>query len=170
MSARLTALTPVLRPIERLTYAICGVDESKEQHWIGYAVGMLLFSLVGFLLLYALQRLQDVLTDFGEAHLLHRVLHVPPTALPVELSVPLSKRTRKRLHRDVGLAALSGLSAFLTIEIMCGLWIGTGWTDRSRAIAVSGRVGGVLQSAGDDQLGGAGPPFIERGLFAVFAS
>jgi len=56
-----TLLTPVLRPIERLTYAICGVDESKEQHWTGYAVGMLLFSLMGFLSLYALMRLQALL-------------------------------------------------------------------------------------------------------------
>ena len=62
-----TLLTPVLRPIERLTYAICGVDESKEQHWTGYAVGMLLFSLVGVISLYALQRLQAVIPFFNPA-------------------------------------------------------------------------------------------------------
>jgi potassium-transporting ATPase potassium-binding subunit len=56
-----TLLTPVLRPIERLTYKICGVDESQEQHWTGYAVAMLLFSLAGFLSLYALMRLQALL-------------------------------------------------------------------------------------------------------------
>jgi K+-transporting ATPase ATPase A chain len=56
-----TLLTPAVRPIERLTYAICGIDESKEQHWTGYAIGMLLFSLVGVLWLYALQRLQAVI-------------------------------------------------------------------------------------------------------------
>jgi K+-transporting ATPase ATPase A chain len=62
-----TLLTPVLRPIERVTYAICGVDESKEQHWTGYAVGMLLFSLVGVLSLYALQRLQAAIPLFNPA-------------------------------------------------------------------------------------------------------
>jgi K+-transporting ATPase ATPase A chain len=62
-----TFLTPVLRPIERLTYAICGVDPSKEQHWTGYAIGMLLFSLVGFLFLYALMRLQAVIPFFNPA-------------------------------------------------------------------------------------------------------
>jgi potassium-transporting ATPase potassium-binding subunit len=62
-----TLLSPVLRPIERLTYAICGVDETKEQHWTGYAVGMLLFSLVGVLSLYALQRLQGVIPLFNPA-------------------------------------------------------------------------------------------------------
>jgi K+-transporting ATPase ATPase A chain len=62
-----TVLTPVLRPIERLIYAICGVDESKEQHWTGYAVGMLLFSLAGVLSLYALQRLQAAIPFFNPA-------------------------------------------------------------------------------------------------------
>ena len=60
-SGERTFLTPVLRPVERLTYAICGVDESKEQHWTGYAIAMLLFSLAGFLSLYALQWLQAFL-------------------------------------------------------------------------------------------------------------
>jgi K+-transporting ATPase ATPase A chain len=60
-SGERTLLTPVLRPIERLTYKICGVDESQEQHWTGYAIAMLVFSLAGFLSLYALMRLQAAL-------------------------------------------------------------------------------------------------------------
>jgi K+-transporting ATPase ATPase A chain len=56
-----TFLTPVIRPIERAFYAISGVDPDREQHWTTYAVAMLLFNGAGFLLLYALQRLQDVL-------------------------------------------------------------------------------------------------------------
>src|ERR1700720_542618 len=53
-----TFLSPVLRPVERAIYWCCGVDEKEEQHWLPYAVAMLLFSVVGFLTLYALQRLQ----------------------------------------------------------------------------------------------------------------
>jgi K+-transporting ATPase ATPase A chain len=53
-----TFLSPVLRPIERAVYWCCGVDEKEEQHWLTYAVAMLFFSVVGFLTLYALQRLQ----------------------------------------------------------------------------------------------------------------
>jgi len=53
-----TFLSPVLRPVERAVYWCCGVDEKEEQHWLTYAVAMLLFSVVGFLTLYALQRLQ----------------------------------------------------------------------------------------------------------------
>jgi K+-transporting ATPase ATPase A chain len=51
-------LSPVLRPVERAVYWCCGVDEKEEQHWLIYAVAMLFFSIVGFLTLYALQRLQ----------------------------------------------------------------------------------------------------------------
>jgi potassium-transporting ATPase potassium-binding subunit len=53
-----TFLSPVLRPVERAVYWCCGVDEKEEQHWLTYAVAMLLFSVVGFVTLYALQRLQ----------------------------------------------------------------------------------------------------------------
>jgi K+-transporting ATPase ATPase A chain len=53
-----TFLTPVLRPVERAIYWCCGVDEKEEQHWLIYAVAVLFFSVVGFVTLYALQRLQ----------------------------------------------------------------------------------------------------------------
>src|SRR5471032_3548690 len=56
-----TFLSPVLGPLERGLYRLAGVDEKTEQGWVGYTVAMLVFSLVGFLSLYALQRLQAVL-------------------------------------------------------------------------------------------------------------
>ena len=56
-----TILRPVLRPIEIGLYRLCGVDEKSEQHWTTYAVAMLLFSVMGFVVLYALQRLQAFL-------------------------------------------------------------------------------------------------------------
>jgi K+-transporting ATPase ATPase A chain len=56
-----TLLSPVLRPIERALYAMSGVKETDEQHWITYGVAMLMFSLAGFLSLYALMRFQDML-------------------------------------------------------------------------------------------------------------
>jgi K+-transporting ATPase ATPase A chain len=54
-------LTPVMRPVERLFYRLAGVDETREQNWLGYAMAMIAFSIFGFLSLYALQRLQGVL-------------------------------------------------------------------------------------------------------------
>jgi K+-transporting ATPase ATPase A chain len=56
-----TILSPMLRPIERAIYWICGVEEETEQHWTIYAAAVLIFSFVGFLVLYGLQRLQNVL-------------------------------------------------------------------------------------------------------------
>src|SRR6476661_6368516 len=56
-----TFLSPALRPVEAALYGISGVDEKREQHWLTYTVAMLLFHVGGFLILYALMRLQGVL-------------------------------------------------------------------------------------------------------------
>jgi len=53
-----TFLDPVLSPIERLIYRICGINPAVEMGWAGYAVSMLAFSLISMIFLYALQRLQ----------------------------------------------------------------------------------------------------------------
>jgi K+-transporting ATPase ATPase A chain len=54
-------LTPLVRPLERVFYRLAGVGETREQSWLAYAMAMLVFSLIGFLSLYALQRLQGYL-------------------------------------------------------------------------------------------------------------
>jgi potassium-transporting ATPase potassium-binding subunit len=56
-----TFLSPVLRPVERAIYWMGGVDERREQSWLMYAVGMLLFHVGGFLILYGLMRFQALL-------------------------------------------------------------------------------------------------------------
>jgi K+-transporting ATPase ATPase A chain len=53
-----TFLDPVLRPVERLIYRICGVDENKEMRWQEYGATMLVFSGVSLILLYLFERLQ----------------------------------------------------------------------------------------------------------------
>ena len=50
-----------LAPVERLCYRAAGVDPAEEQHWTGYAAGMLFFSAASMLLTYAALRLQHVL-------------------------------------------------------------------------------------------------------------
>src|SRR5271156_1662548 len=54
-------LSPVLRPIEHSFYLLAGVDETREQSWFLYAIALIAFSIAGFVSLYALQRLQNVL-------------------------------------------------------------------------------------------------------------
>src|ERR1700688_1993289 len=56
-----TWLDRVLRPFERLTYRLMGIDSSKEHDWKQYTLAMLLFSLVGCLFTYAILRLQNIL-------------------------------------------------------------------------------------------------------------
>ena len=53
-----TWLDPVLRPIERLIYRTCGIDEQKEMKWTEYGVAMLVFSAASLLLLYLIERVQ----------------------------------------------------------------------------------------------------------------
>src|SRR5262249_7745920 len=66
-----TFLHPLLRPIEVLTYRVCGVREDQEQRWTQYAASILAFSLVSFFFVYLLQRLQGWLPlnpqSFGAA-------------------------------------------------------------------------------------------------------
>src|SRR5262245_23178259 len=56
-------------PIERFLYMLCGVDPDREQDWKQYTLALLVFSVFGVLVTYALQRLQGVLPlnpqDFG---------------------------------------------------------------------------------------------------------
>ena len=56
-----TPLDPVLGPVERLTYRICGVDPQEGMTWKTYALAMLWFNMAGFVVVYLLQRLQGVL-------------------------------------------------------------------------------------------------------------
>src|SRR6266446_7453878 len=56
-----TFLDPVLAPIERLIYRVCRVRPGSEMTWAEYAVAMLVFSMVGMIVLYAMQRLQAFL-------------------------------------------------------------------------------------------------------------
>ncbi len=56
-----TWLDPVLRPIERLIYRLCGVNAQAEMSWRQYAYAALGFSAVSLLLTYAIERLQAML-------------------------------------------------------------------------------------------------------------
>ena len=53
-----TWLDPILRPIERLIYKLCGVNASEEMNWREYAFAMLGFSAVTLVVTYAMERLQ----------------------------------------------------------------------------------------------------------------
>jgi len=52
-------LSPLLDGPERLLYRVLRVDEKREQDWKSYAKSLLVFSLVGWLLLYLILRTQN---------------------------------------------------------------------------------------------------------------
>jgi len=53
-----TWLDPVLRPIERLIYKLCGVNADKEMNWREYAYAVLGISAVSLVVTYGFERLQ----------------------------------------------------------------------------------------------------------------
>jgi len=56
-----TLLSPALAPVERGIYRLCGIHPERDQHWTRYAFAMLAFNVAGWLLLYAILRLQHLL-------------------------------------------------------------------------------------------------------------
>ncbi len=54
-------LSPVLRPVERGTYRLMGIDEEKEQTWIQYGVSVLAVTVVSLVFSYLVMRFQDKL-------------------------------------------------------------------------------------------------------------
>jgi len=56
-----TFLDPVVKPAEKLTYRLFGVDPEKEQSWLQYTIAMLVFTLVTVLFTYVILRLQGFL-------------------------------------------------------------------------------------------------------------
>jgi K+-transporting ATPase ATPase A chain len=56
-----TFLDPVLKPVERLLYRLCGVKADVEMGWREYGAAMLLFSFVSLLLTYIIERAQHIL-------------------------------------------------------------------------------------------------------------
>ncbi len=50
-----------LQPLEDLLYRLCGVDRNREMTWKEYSFAVLLLSLVSFVAVYGIQRLQSLL-------------------------------------------------------------------------------------------------------------
>jgi len=57
-----------LIPVERLIYRLSGVNPKQEMRWTEYAAALLVFNLLGFFAVFALQRLQAYL-PFNPQHL-----------------------------------------------------------------------------------------------------
>jgi K+-transporting ATPase ATPase A chain len=60
-SGERTFLDPLLRPVERGIYRVCGADASEDQGWVDWTVTMLIVNAASLVILYAMQRLQQFL-------------------------------------------------------------------------------------------------------------
>ncbi|HML17769.1 MAG TPA: potassium-transporting ATPase subunit KdpA [Bryobacteraceae bacterium] len=126
-----TFLHPVLRPLERLCYVACGVNETSEQRWTQYAGSLLAFSIFSFLILYLLQRLQGWLPlnpmGFGTAH-------APAGATPV--TPDLAFNTSVSFTTNTNWQNYSGESTFSYLVQMAGLTMHN-FTSGAAGIAVA---------------------------------
>ncbi len=61
-------LTPVVRPVEKWVYRVCGIDESSEMSLKTYIITLLVFEVLGAVLVFAVMMLQGVLPLNPEAH------------------------------------------------------------------------------------------------------
>jgi K+-transporting ATPase ATPase A chain len=151
-----TWLHPLLRPLERLIYRLCGIKEDQEQRWTGYAGSLLMFSLASLLLTYLVQRIQGLLPfnpqGFGTAHAAQGATAMTPD-LAFNTAVSFTTNTNWQaytpettmsyLTQMVGLATHNFFSAAAGIAIAIALVrgfarhssekIGNFWVDLVRA-------------------------------------
>ncbi len=141
-----TWLDPVLKPAERLTYRMMGVNASKEQDWKRYSTAMLLFSLVSCLFTYAILRLQQWLPLNPQ----HFGALTPDLAFNTAISFTTNtnwqsysgESTMSYLSQMVALASHNFFSAAVGIAIAAALvrgiardkaaTLGNFWTDLTR--------------------------------------
>ncbi len=94
-------------------------------------------------------RLEDLVKALGEGHALLNHLHDPQTPLSAALDANINQTGARPMHKDPGLALLSGASATLAILIVCAVWIALGW-DEGGASAIGASIVCCLFAAMDD--------------------
>ncbi len=143
-----TVLSPVLAPVETGLYRLAGIDPQKEQSWLAYTLAMLVFSLTGFLLLYAIQRFQAFLP--GNAHGFSGI--APDLAFNTSVSFVTNtnwqayggETTMSHFVQMTGLTVQNFLSAATGIALAAAITrafarsgattLGNFWTDLTRTI------------------------------------
>ena len=112
-SGERTLLSPVLRPVERGVYRVIGVEESREQSWIGYLVAMLLVTVVSLLLTYLLLRIQDRLP----LQSLFNPQRLPGVPADLALNTAVSFTTNTDWQNYAGEQTMSHLSQMLALAL-----------------------------------------------------
>jgi len=143
-----TFMSPVVGPVEHVVYRILGISTGEEMDWKQYAIAMLLFTLVGIISLYALERLQAVLPLNPQ----HLGAVQPDLAFNTAISFNTNtnwqsysgETTMSYLTQMLGLTVHNFLSAATGIAILMALirgfvrhsakTIGNFWVDMTRSV------------------------------------
>jgi K+-transporting ATPase ATPase A chain len=104
-----TWLDPVVRPLERLTYRLSGIDPAREQGWMAYTFSLLAFSLVGMLFTYFILRVQD--------HLPLNPQHLAGLAPALAFNTAASFTTNTNWQSYSGEATMSYFSQMVALTI-----------------------------------------------------
>ncbi len=132
-----TFLRPVLGPVERLFYRLCGVDPAAEMRWMEYAKALLAFSAVGIALSYVLLRAQGELAP--DAAFNASVSFVTNTGwqdyAPETKLSPFSRMVTLGVHQWTSAAAgiAVGLALMRGFARGSATVLGNFWVDATRA-------------------------------------
>jgi len=140
-------LSPILGPLEKLTYRFAGIDPKEEMGWKRYSLALLVFNVLGFLAVYLLQIFQKSLPFNPQG------LRNVPWDLAFNTAVSFMTNTNWQAYSGestlgylvqmLGLTVQNFLSAATGISVMLGLirgltrkstvGLGNFWTDLTRA-------------------------------------
>ncbi len=139
-------------PLERFLFRLSGVDPSAEQSWARYAGSVLVFSVFGVLVTYAIQRLQHVLPfnpqELGGGRAGARRSTPRPASRPTPTGRPTRARsTMSYLTQMAGLAWHNFTSAAAGIAIAMALARGLTRRRRRSATARSATSGSTSSAA-----------------------
>ncbi|KRV68105.1 K+-transporting ATPase ATPase A chain [Pseudomonas citronellolis] len=109
MEGERTFLSPVLAPVERLIYRVCGIDPQSEQNWKGYTLALLAFNLAGLALLFSIL--------VGQGALPLNPQHLPGLEWTLAFNTAVSFVTNTNWQAYSGEAALSYLSQMLGLTV-----------------------------------------------------
>ena len=147
-SGNRTLLSPLLQPVERGLYRICGVDELGEMSWKSYATALLIFNALGLIAVFGLQEAQHLLPLNPQA--------LGPVRWDTALNTAVSfatntnwqsysgEQTMSYLTQMLGLTVQNFLSAAIGIAVAMAVirgfirkntaTIGNFWVDLTRSV------------------------------------
>ncbi len=143
-----TLLSPLLRLVEGVIYRLSGVNPSEEQNWKQYALAMLAFNVIGFLVLFLVQLLQGSLplNPAGLANVEPALAFNTATSFITNTNWQsyAGETTMSYLTQMVGLAVQNFVSAAVGIAVVVALirglvrrtstTLGNFWADLVRSI------------------------------------